>query len=187
MWRSGCWKRIEHLASYSPTLRALRSLCGGGLKVVTGCGQPGGPSAPPSPLPARSGSRPTTRKSPKGPPLSVAAGLLFAGHSCLIQEGGLTCQESLAVGVGGLKGVLWGGSSEPLQSLPQVGTGAPQASHALELCKAVDAHLLPSCTPIGKTSETSPLCLLPVMKPVFILHYSVRHILQSTHIAILNE
>lgn len=125
MWRSGCWKRIEHLA---PTLRALRSLCGGGLKVVTGCGQPGGPSAPPSPLPARSGSCPTTRKSPKGPPLSVAAGLLFSGHSCLIQEGGLTCQESLAVGVGGLKGVLWGGSSEPLQSLPQVGTGAPQGA-----------------------------------------------------------
>nr|KAF6316216.1 hypothetical protein mPipKuh1_008722 [Pipistrellus kuhlii] len=80
----------------------------------------------PSPLPARSESRPTTRKSPKGPPLSVAAGLLFAGHLCLIQEGGLTCQESLVVGVGGLKGVLWGGSSEPLQSLPQVGIGAPQ-------------------------------------------------------------
>lgn len=73
-------------------------------------------------------------------------------------------------------------SSEHLQGLPQVGTGAqqgslPSAPHARGFCKAAGAHLSGPHTPIGQNRErrTPSVSLLIYLKQILI--YSCTSIL----------
>lgn len=145
------------------------------LKVVTECGQPGVPQAPSPHCLPWCGSHPVTRKSSKGPPLSVAAGLLFTGafvfysgtrpHVRGKSSGGIR-RRQLSAGLSGVLGVaplsICKGFLRWAREPPRAASPGP-CTH-LNSVRQVGAHPLPSCTPISKPLRHTPSVCLPVIE-----------------------